>query len=232
MGPGQRGLPDRPRLPRDRLAVQDGTSAGRYIERRKGDGGYMVILQVPMPWRSASGSPRSACARSRRRTCPSTSTRTSIRPTRRASCCRSTRPLRRRRRSRAVVAAGREGLAAACALERHRGPGRRRDPGRGSGRGRRPLVEDSEPAGRGRHHPARRRWRDPLRADRRRPWAWRLGLRREGGRPRPRPGRRQEARQAAGPRLRSKSAAAGSTWCRRPPAVTVNRNSTMRSSAG
>ena len=27
--------------------TQDGTSAGRYIERRKGDGGYMVILQVP-----------------------------------------------------------------------------------------------------------------------------------------------------------------------------------------
>ena len=26
---------------------QDGTSAGRYIERRKGDGGYMVIFQVP-----------------------------------------------------------------------------------------------------------------------------------------------------------------------------------------
>jgi catechol 2,3-dioxygenase-like lactoylglutathione lyase family enzyme len=26
---------------------QDGTSAGRYIERRKGDGGNMVILQVP-----------------------------------------------------------------------------------------------------------------------------------------------------------------------------------------
>eukprot|EP01036_Dinobryon_divergens_P043011 gene43011-57203_t len=26
---------------------KDGTSAGRYIERRKGDGGYMVILQVP-----------------------------------------------------------------------------------------------------------------------------------------------------------------------------------------
>ncbi|QQS11896.1 MAG: VOC family protein [Rhodospirillales bacterium] len=26
---------------------QDGTSAGRYIERRHGDGGYMVILQVP-----------------------------------------------------------------------------------------------------------------------------------------------------------------------------------------
>ena len=26
---------------------QQGTSAGRYIERRKGDGGYMVILQVP-----------------------------------------------------------------------------------------------------------------------------------------------------------------------------------------
>jgi hypothetical protein len=26
---------------------QDGTSAGRYIERRRGDGGYMVILQVP-----------------------------------------------------------------------------------------------------------------------------------------------------------------------------------------
>jgi hypothetical protein len=26
---------------------QDGTSAGRYIDRRKGDGGYMVILQVP-----------------------------------------------------------------------------------------------------------------------------------------------------------------------------------------
>jgi catechol 2,3-dioxygenase-like lactoylglutathione lyase family enzyme len=26
--------------------VQPGTSAGRYIERRKGDGGYMVILQV------------------------------------------------------------------------------------------------------------------------------------------------------------------------------------------
>ena len=26
---------------------QEGTSAGRYIERRKGDGGYMVILQVP-----------------------------------------------------------------------------------------------------------------------------------------------------------------------------------------
>ncbi len=25
---------------------QDGTSAGRYIDRRKGDGGYMVILQV------------------------------------------------------------------------------------------------------------------------------------------------------------------------------------------
>ena len=27
--------------------TQEGTSAGRYIERRKGDGGYMVILQVP-----------------------------------------------------------------------------------------------------------------------------------------------------------------------------------------
>lgn len=27
--------------------TQPGTSAGRYIERRKGDGGYMVILQVP-----------------------------------------------------------------------------------------------------------------------------------------------------------------------------------------
>ena len=26
---------------------KDGTSAGRYIERRHGDGGYMVILQVP-----------------------------------------------------------------------------------------------------------------------------------------------------------------------------------------
>jgi hypothetical protein len=26
---------------------QEGTSAGRYIERRKGDGGYMVIIQVP-----------------------------------------------------------------------------------------------------------------------------------------------------------------------------------------
>jgi len=25
---------------------QQGTSAGRYIERRKGDGGYMVIIQV------------------------------------------------------------------------------------------------------------------------------------------------------------------------------------------
>jgi hypothetical protein len=27
--------------------IQDGTSAGRYIQRRHGDGGYMVILQVP-----------------------------------------------------------------------------------------------------------------------------------------------------------------------------------------
>ncbi|WP_421997486.1 VOC family protein [Reyranella sp.] len=27
--------------------MQPGTSAGRYIERRKGDGGYMVIIQVP-----------------------------------------------------------------------------------------------------------------------------------------------------------------------------------------
>jgi hypothetical protein len=27
--------------------IQPGTSAGRYIERRRGDGGYMVILQVP-----------------------------------------------------------------------------------------------------------------------------------------------------------------------------------------
>ncbi len=27
--------------------TRDGTSAGRYIERRKGDGGYMVIIQVP-----------------------------------------------------------------------------------------------------------------------------------------------------------------------------------------
>ncbi len=26
---------------------QEGTSAGRYIDRRKGDGGYMVIIQVP-----------------------------------------------------------------------------------------------------------------------------------------------------------------------------------------
>ena len=26
--------------------IQEGTSAGRYIQRRKGDGGYMVILQV------------------------------------------------------------------------------------------------------------------------------------------------------------------------------------------
>ncbi|HJQ56089.1 MAG TPA: VOC family protein [Vineibacter sp.] len=26
---------------------KDGTSAGRYLDRRKGDGGYMVILQVP-----------------------------------------------------------------------------------------------------------------------------------------------------------------------------------------
>lgn len=27
--------------------IEPGTSAGRYLERRKGDGGYMVILQVP-----------------------------------------------------------------------------------------------------------------------------------------------------------------------------------------
>jgi hypothetical protein len=27
--------------------IKEGTSAGRYIERRKGDGGYMVILQTP-----------------------------------------------------------------------------------------------------------------------------------------------------------------------------------------
>jgi hypothetical protein len=27
--------------------TQDGTSAGRYIQRRRGDGGYMVIIQVP-----------------------------------------------------------------------------------------------------------------------------------------------------------------------------------------
>jgi Glyoxalase-like domain len=27
--------------------TQEGTSAGRYIQRRKGDGGYMVIIQVP-----------------------------------------------------------------------------------------------------------------------------------------------------------------------------------------
>src|SRR5260370_34290242 len=27
--------------------TRDGTSAGRYIDRRKGDGGYMVIIQVP-----------------------------------------------------------------------------------------------------------------------------------------------------------------------------------------
>lgn len=27
--------------------VTDGTTAGRYLERRKGDGGYMLILQVP-----------------------------------------------------------------------------------------------------------------------------------------------------------------------------------------
>jgi hypothetical protein len=27
--------------------IREGTSAGRYLERRKGDGGYMVILQVP-----------------------------------------------------------------------------------------------------------------------------------------------------------------------------------------
>lgn len=27
--------------------TQEGTSAGRYIQRRRGDGGYMVILQVP-----------------------------------------------------------------------------------------------------------------------------------------------------------------------------------------
>ncbi|HEY4166812.1 MAG TPA: VOC family protein [Reyranella sp.] len=27
--------------------IQEGTSAGRYIQRRKGDGGYMVIIQVP-----------------------------------------------------------------------------------------------------------------------------------------------------------------------------------------
>src|SRR5262244_1901648 len=27
--------------------TRDGTSAGRYIDRRHGDGGYMVIMQVP-----------------------------------------------------------------------------------------------------------------------------------------------------------------------------------------
>jgi hypothetical protein len=27
--------------------VKEGTTAGRYLERRKGDGGYMVIIQVP-----------------------------------------------------------------------------------------------------------------------------------------------------------------------------------------
>src|SRR5690348_4375103 len=27
--------------------TRDGTSAGRYLDRRNGDGGYMVILQVP-----------------------------------------------------------------------------------------------------------------------------------------------------------------------------------------
>ena len=71
------------------------------------------------------------------------------------------------RRSRAVVAAGREGLAEARALRRHQRTGRRRDPARRSRQGGGDLVEDPRSSGRGQHHPPRRLARrrpDPLRA--------------------------------------------------------------------
>ncbi len=108
---------------------QPGTSAGRYIERRKGDGGYMVIIQVPDA-RGRAGA-RHRARRARRR--PEGSARIqlhplpSVRHVGRAAVARH--DLRAAgRRSQTAVAAGREGLAEACALGRHQRAGRRRDP--------------------------------------------------------------------------------------------------------
>ena len=192
---------------------QHGTSAGRYIERRKGDGGYMVILQVP----DAAAERKRVTALGVRAVAQKDLPEyqyTHFHPSDTAGVLLSldTTFAPHGRRSGAVVAAGREGLAEACALGRHQRPGRRRDPARRSGQGRGLLVEDPEPSGRGRHHPARR-LADPLRADRRRTRTRRVGLRREGRRPRARAGGGGEARQEARRRLRSRSAAAASTWC-------------------
>ena len=178
---------------------QPGTSAGRYIERRKGDGGYMVIIQVPDAGGGARADHRrSACAPSRRRTWPNTSTR-HFHPADTAGVLLS---LDRRSRRRASIrrCGGRRPRRTGCRMRARTSPRarRRRDPGRRSGRGGRELVEDPQPAGRRTTSSASTM--TARSASCRSPTGAGPGVsayRRQGGRSRARAGGRQEARQAS-----------------------------------
>src|SRR2546421_1740808 len=67
-------------------------TAQRYLERRRGDGGYMLILQCDDLDADAGAWPTWECARCGSSTCRTSAARTSIRRTRAARCSRSTTP--------------------------------------------------------------------------------------------------------------------------------------------
>ena len=128
---------------------QQGTSAGRYIERRKGDGGYMVIIQVDDAQAERKRVTDLGVRAVAQKDLPEYKY-THFHPADTSGVLLSldTTVAPAGRRSRAVVAAGRKGLADACALGRHQRAGRRRDPARRSGQGGRDLVEDPQSSGR------------------------------------------------------------------------------------
>ena len=123
--PAQRRHPGRRAVPRDRRPIREGTTAERYLERRGGDGGYMVITPVRRP--RAPPGPRRGARHPHRR------------PVRRATAsptCSSTRPTPAARSSRSTsrraattpdgrVEPGRAGLAAG-AVRTDGGPRRSR----------------------------------------------------------------------------------------------------------
>ena len=130
--------------------TQEGTSAGRYIQRRKGDGGYMVIIQVARRGEGTRAHHRARRPRGREEGHCRIQVHAlpSVRHGGRIAVDRPDRCAGGHRRE-AVVAASLDGLAAARPVQHHQRLGRRRDPGRRSRRGGGAVVEDPEPAGRG-----------------------------------------------------------------------------------
>ena len=115
---------------------QQGTSAGRYLERRHGDGGYMVIIQVDdaqAERKRVTGLGVRAVAQKDlpeyqyTHFHPADTSASDSSPCSRKILAASGVRIGR---SRAVVAAGRKGLADARALGRHQRAGRCRDPAR------------------------------------------------------------------------------------------------------